>query len=106
MTEWIDVCAENSLATGEKIQIDVEGTEIVVFNVEGQFYAIEDVCPHDGGEVASGKIIEGNIICPRHGARFCIKTGAVQCPPAYENIATFPVKIEAGRLQLRDARWD
>ena len=46
------------------------------------------------------------IICPRHGARFCVKTGAVKCAPAYEDIATFPIRIEQGRLQVRDDRWD
>lgn len=106
MTDWVDICAENALAIDEKMIVDVDGTEVVVFNVEGQFYALEDICPHDGGEVGSGEIVAGEIVCPRHGARFCIKTGAVQCPPAYEDLATFPVQIEAGRLQIRDARWD
>ncbi|MGZ8215504.1 MAG: Rieske 2Fe-2S domain-containing protein, partial [Methylosarcina sp.] len=46
------------------------------------------------------------IICPRHGARFCVKTGEVKAPPAYEDIASFPVRIENGRVQVRDDRWD
>ncbi len=52
-------------------------------------------------------ILDGDqIICPRHGARFCIKTGAVKSPPAYEDIACFPVRIENGQIQVKDEHWD
>jgi 3-phenylpropionate/trans-cinnamate dioxygenase ferredoxin subunit len=79
---------------------------VAIFKIDGQCYAIADVCSHDGGEIASG-IVEGDeIVCPRHGARFCIKTGAVTAPPAYEDIDCFPVRIEQGKIQVRDNRWD
>jgi 3-phenylpropionate/trans-cinnamate dioxygenase ferredoxin subunit len=106
MTEWIDVCAENAIADNENIVIEVDGTEVAVFKINGQFYAIEDVCSHDGAEIASGQLDGDEIICPRHGARFCVKTGEVKCAPAYENIDTFPVQIVNGQLQVRDSRWD
>ncbi len=106
MSEWLDVAAADAVADGENVVVDVDGTEVAVFRIDGQFYAIEDVCTHDGAEIASGKLSGDEIICPRHGARFCVKTGAVQCPPAYENIATFPVRIANGRVQVRDERWD
>lgn len=106
MTEWIDVCAENAIADNENIVIEVDGTEVAVFKINGQFYAIEDVCSHDGAEIASGQLDGDEIICPRHGARFCVKTGEVKCAPAYENIDTFPVQIVNGQLQVRDSRWE
>ncbi len=106
MTDWIDICAENALSDGENIIIDVDGTDVAVFKLDGDFYAIEDVCSHDGAEIASGLLDGDEIVCPRHGARFCVKTGKVKCAPAYENIDTFPIQIENGRVQLRDNRWD
>jgi 3-phenylpropionate/trans-cinnamate dioxygenase ferredoxin subunit len=106
MTDWIDVCAEDALAESENIRVDVDGTEVAIFKIDGQFFAIEDVCTHDGAEIASGELDGDEIICPRHGARFCVKTGAVKCAPAYEDVDTFPVQIENGRLQVRDNRWD
>jgi 3-phenylpropionate/trans-cinnamate dioxygenase ferredoxin subunit len=106
MSDWINVIDRNALAEGEHIVVDVEGTDVAVFKIEGQFYAIEDVCTHDGAEIASGKLEGCEIICPRHGARFCVKTGAVKSPPAYEDIDTFPVRIENGKVQVRDNRWD
>ncbi|MBT6522881.1 MAG: Rieske 2Fe-2S domain-containing protein, partial [Methylococcales bacterium] len=71
-----------------------------------QCYALEDVCTHDGGDIASGQVEGDEIICPRHGARFCIKTGQVKSAPAYEDIESFPIRIEDGMVQVRDPRWD
>ncbi len=106
MTDWIDVCAADSVAENENVIVEVDGTDVAIFNIEGQFYAIEDVCSHDGAEIASGELQGDEIICPRHGARFCVKTGEVKCAPAYENIETFPLQIVDGQLQIRDHRWD
>ena len=106
MSEWIDVAAVDSVADGENVIVDVDGTDIAVFKIDGQFYAIEDVCSHDGAEIASGELQGDEIVCPRHGAKFCVRTGEVKCAPAYENIDTFPVQIVNGRVQVRDDRWD
>ena len=106
MSDWVDVIDQNALADGEHVIVDVDGTEAAIFKLDGEFYAIEDVCTHDGAEIASGELDGDEIICPRHGARFCIKTGEFRSPPAYEDIACFPVKIENGRVKVRDQRWD
>jgi 3-phenylpropionate/trans-cinnamate dioxygenase ferredoxin subunit len=100
MSEWIDAIAESALAEGEHIVVDVDGVDVALFNLSGQFYAIEDVCSHDGTEIASGELDGDEIVCPRHGARFCLKTGAVKCAPAYEDIASYPVKVADGRVWI------
>lgn len=106
MSDWVNVAPAVELPPGSSRVVNVENAQIAVFNLEGRYYAIEDVCTHDGGELASG-IREGDVIvCPRHGARFSIKTGAVLAPPAYEPVATFPVRVENGMVQVRDDRWD
>ncbi len=106
MSDWIDVVDQDAIADGEYIVVDIDGTDVAVFKLEESFYALEDVCTHDGAEIASGKIEGDEIICPRHGARFCIRTGEFKTAPAYENIDCFPVKIEKGRVMVRDDRWD
>jgi 3-phenylpropionate/trans-cinnamate dioxygenase ferredoxin subunit len=106
MSEWVDAIAEAALANGEHIVIDVDGTDVALFKLDNQFYALEDVCSHDGAEIASGEIEGDEIICPRHGARFCIKTGAVKSAPAYEDICCFAVRINQGRVEVKDERWD
>ncbi|MDT4288267.1 non-heme iron oxygenase ferredoxin subunit [Methylomonas sp. MO1] len=102
MSDWIDVVAESALANGEHVLVDVDGTDVAIFKIDDQLYAIEDVCTHDGAEIASGELDGDEIVCPRHGARFCVKTGAVKCAPAYEDVATFPVRIVDGRIQVAD----
>jgi 3-phenylpropionate/trans-cinnamate dioxygenase ferredoxin subunit len=106
MADWVDVAAENELGPGQVRVVDVDGTMIAVFNIEGGFYAIEDVCTHDGGELASGTLEGDQIECPRHGARFCVRTGEALTAPAYEPTAVFPVRVENRIVQVRDDRWD
>jgi 3-phenylpropionate/trans-cinnamate dioxygenase ferredoxin subunit len=104
MYNWIRVCAQSELLPGEfKIAWDGD-TAIAVFNIDGELYAIEDVCTHDGGELAGGDLHGFEVECPRHGARFDVRTGAALCPPAYGPTAKFPVKVEDGVVFTRDDR--
>jgi 3-phenylpropionate/trans-cinnamate dioxygenase ferredoxin component len=106
MSEWTDVAPEDEIAPGAWRSVDLDGTEVAVFNLDGAWYAIENVCTHDGG-ILTGGAIEGDvIICPRHGAQFSIRTGEVLAPPAYEDVPTFPVRVHGGIVQVRDPRWD
>ncbi len=100
MSDWIDVVQATALADGEHVVVDVDGDDVAVFNIGGEFYAIADVCTHDGAEIASGELDGDEIVCPRHGARFCVKTGQVKCAPAYEDVETYPVRVVDGRLQV------
>jgi len=74
--------------------------EIAVFNVAGAYHAMDDVCTHDGGPLAEGVIEEHVIECPRHGARFDIRTGAVLGMPATQPITTYPVRIAGDEIQV------
>jgi len=106
MSDWIDVAKFEELPPGERSVVDVDDVQVVVFNLDGEFFAIEDVCTHDYAPLDDAKLEGDEVICPRHGARFCIKTGAVKAPPAYEPVATFPVRVYDGMIQVRDPRWD
>jgi len=100
MAEWIDVCRQDELPAGKRRVIGTDIGDIAVFNLDGTLYAIEDVCTHDGGELASGCLEGDEIICPRHGARFCIRNGKALTPPAYEDIECFPVSVEHGMIRV------
>ena len=100
MSDWIDVCAAGEIEPGGFKTVWIDDIEVAIVNVGGEFYAIEDLCTHDGGELTGG-IIEGcEIECPRHGARFDVRTGAVLAPPAYEDIPTYSVRISGGRVEV------
>ncbi len=98
MGTWIDVASVNELVPGSHRVIDADGTAVAVFNLDGSYYAIQDVCTHDGGILSNGVVEGDEIVCPRHGARFSITTGAVLGPPAYEDVRTFQVRVEGGRV--------
>ena len=106
MADWVDVAPVEGIQNRHSVLVDVDGTMVLVFNLEGEYYAVEDVCTHDGAEIASGCLVEDAIECPRHGARFDLRTGAVLAPPAYEPLQTFPVRFDNGMVQVRDERWD
>jgi 3-phenylpropionate/trans-cinnamate dioxygenase ferredoxin component len=106
MSEWVTVARAGQLAPGEWRVVDVDDAQIAVFNLDGELHAIENVCTHDGGQLTGGKVEGDQIVCPRHGARFCIRTGAALSAPAYEPTASFPVRVENGEIQVRDDRWD
>lgn len=100
MAEWIDVAPASELQAGDRKVVHSEIGPIAVFNLSGELFAIEDVCTHDGGELASGACDGDQIICPRHGARFNIRSGKVLAPPAFEDIETFPTRIENDTVQV------
>ncbi|HUX73723.1 MAG TPA: non-heme iron oxygenase ferredoxin subunit [Steroidobacteraceae bacterium] len=98
---WVDAGPESALEEGHAIAIAADGRFIALVRSAGRLYAIEDVCTHDGAELTGGAIEGDQIVCPRHGARFCLRTGAALTPPAYEDLRTFETKIEDGRIWVR-----
>jgi 3-phenylpropionate/trans-cinnamate dioxygenase ferredoxin component len=100
MGRWHDVTAEGDIEPGGFAILETDELVAAVFNVDGELLAIEDVCTHDGAELAGGPVVGDQVICPRHGARFCLRTGRALTPPAYEPVQTFPVRIHAGRIEI------
>jgi nitrite reductase/ring-hydroxylating ferredoxin subunit len=104
LKDWTYVCTRSELLPGEFKVVWDGDTAIAVYNIDGDLYAVEDVCTHDGGELAGGGVFGHEVECPRHGARFDLRSGAPTCPPAYEPIACFPVVEEHGGIWTRDDR--
>jgi 3-phenylpropionate/trans-cinnamate dioxygenase ferredoxin subunit len=102
VTQVVDVCIITELPPGERRELLVEGIDISIFNCDGALYAIEDRCSHDDGPLGEGELDQATctIECPRHGARFDLKTGRPLTLPAYEPIETFPVHIEDQMIKL------
>lgn len=103
---WIRVCATTELLPGESKVVWDGDTPIVVFNYDGDFYALEDRCSHEEFELSAG-IFDGDeasIECALHGARFDVRDGRALCAPAHFPVAKFPVKLEGGAVWTRDDR--
>jgi 3-phenylpropionate/trans-cinnamate dioxygenase ferredoxin subunit len=103
MAGWLDVAGIDELTPGTRRVVDVAGVAVAVFNLGGEFFAIQDICPHDGGELANGKLEGDVIICPRPGARFSIKTGACRARRPTD-VRTYPVELRGGAGHAADLR--
>ncbi len=97
---WIDA-GPADLRSGETRSLALGRRMVALVRSGDDYYAIDDVCTHDGAELAGGEIEGAEIICPRHGARFCLRTGAALTPPAYEPVRVYPTRIDQGRLWIR-----
>jgi 3-phenylpropionate/trans-cinnamate dioxygenase ferredoxin component len=98
--EYIEIAPLDQLPDGERLFIEVEGRSIVIFNLAGKLFAIGDVCSHDSGPVGDGDIEGNEIICPRHGAHFDIRTGKATALPAVQDIPCYPVRVVGGMIEI------
>jgi len=101
MSDFAKVAETSELPAGGKKLVEIDGRAVALFNAGGAYYAIDDVCTHDGGPLAEGELSGCEITCPRHGARFDIRTGAALCMPAFEPVATHEVKVEGRDVLVR-----
>lgn len=98
--EFIEIAPTSELANGERLFIEIEGKSIVIFNIAGQYFAIADICTHDDGPLGDGDLEGFNIVCPRHGGEFDVRTGQAVQMPAVVDIPAYPVKIADGMVQI------
>ncbi len=98
---WIDAGPAGDLAEVHTLSIPVGRRMIAGARSGDAYFAIEDICTHDGAALTGGSIEGAEIICPRHGARFCLRTGEALSPPAYEPVRGFETKIEGDHLCVR-----
>lgn len=110
---WHRLASLGELPDGGHASFEVDGRFVAVYVVQGEYYAIEDVCTHDGEPLADAPVEAATpediamgaqgpiVVCPRHGARFCLQSGAALCPPAYEPVQPFATRVEAGQLWVQ-----
>jgi 3-phenylpropionate/trans-cinnamate dioxygenase ferredoxin component len=106
MSDWVKVANVGEIPPGGSKLADVDGGMVLVCNVDGEYHAIDDMCTHDGGTLSGGTVQGEEIICPRHAARFNIRTGEVTAPPAFEPVHVFPLRIRGEAIEVRDDRWE
>ncbi len=97
---WVDVAAAAELADSAPLPVDLDGLALMVVRCGAEIFAVDDVCTHDGEALEGAEVESCEIVCPRHGARFCLRTGAALTPPAYEPLRTYGVRIENGRILI------
>jgi 3-phenylpropionate/trans-cinnamate dioxygenase ferredoxin component len=99
---WIDVAGSDAVSETTPLGVEFDGQVVVVVRCGALLYAVEDRCTHDGESLAGAEVEDCQLICPRHGARFCLRTGAALTPPAYEPVRTYAVREANGRVLLEE----
>jgi nitrite reductase/ring-hydroxylating ferredoxin subunit len=94
------VATVGEIPAGKAKQVTVGGRRIGVFNVAGTLHAIEDTCTHRGGPLSEGEFRGTEVVCPWHGARFDVTTGAHLSPPAPSGVASYKVQVVGDEIQV------
>jgi len=100
VAEFVAVAKAGELEPGRCMKVTVRGKRVALFNVDGEIYATDDTCSHAEASLSEGELIGDVVVCPRHGARFNVKTGQALSLPAWAPIATYPVKVEDGEIKV------
>ena len=101
MTDLLQVARVDEISDGGRKSLIVDDVPVLLLRVGEEFYAIEDVCTHDGLPLTDGPLVGCEITCPRHGARFDVRTGKPLCMPAIEPVATYEVEVREGTVCVR-----
>jgi glycine betaine catabolism B len=100
VAEWVTVARAEEIGENEMIAATVDGVELLVANVGGEYRSIGDVCTHEQCSLADGEIEEGTVVCACHGSVFDLKTGEVLEPPAQEGEPVYEVRVEGDEVQV------
>ncbi len=98
--EYIGVASVGELADGDRLTFEIDGEGVALFWISGEYYAIADLCSHDEGPIAEGDVDGLEIACPRHGARFDLRTGEARTLPAVVDIRAYPVRVVGDEVQI------
>ena len=93
MAEWVKVARAADVQDGRAMVVQAKGRRLALARADGRLYAVQDLCTHDNGPLGEGAVIEETVECPRHGARFDLKTGRPVNLPAMVPVKTYPVKV-------------
>lgn len=98
--EFVEIGSADEIDNGERLFVEIDEIAIVVFNILGELFAIGDLCSHDDGPLGDGEVIDYQIVCPRHGAKFDVRSGKVLSLPAVVDIPSYPVRVVNGQIEI------
>lgn len=101
MSEFIKVATVDEIPVSGSKLVEIDYVRVALFNLNGEIYAIEDTCTHDGGPLVEGSVVNNcEVMCPRHGARFDIRSGAALSFPAFEPTNTYAVQVKDNEVWI------
>ena len=97
---WYTVCTESDVPPGTCQRGDAGPEDGLLVNLDGELYAMSNICSHDYAELGDGELEGAEVVCPLHQARFDVRSGEALSPPAYEALPTFPVRVRDGNVEV------
>ena len=101
--KFVKVASTSELSPGEMKLVEIEDERILLANVEGSYYAVSEVCTHAECPLSEGYLDGEMVECSCHGSQFNVKTGAVEGPPAFEDLPVYPVQVEGEDILIGPA---
>jgi naphthalene 1,2-dioxygenase system ferredoxin subunit len=98
---WIEACTVAEVPEGDVTAVEVAGREVALYEVDGEIFATANICTHGQARLCDGFLEDGAIECPLHQGRFDVRTGKALCAPLTEDLRTYPIKVEDGRVFVR-----
>lgn len=98
--QFVTFCKVDEIQPGQREVFDLDRLSILLLNIDGDFYAIENLCSHEEYELAAGVVADCAIECPKHGATFDVRSGEALSAPAYQPIRVFATRVEEGDVQV------
>ena len=100
MTGFVKVAKSDELRPGQALLVEAKGKQIALFNVDGAFFAIDNICTHEEASLAEGELRGHEVTCPLHGAKFDVRTGEVLGPPAYDDVVCYTVRVTGADIEV------
>jgi len=100
VTDFVKAATTDQIQPGEALLVDVKGKQIALFNIDGEYFAIDNMCTHEEASLSEGEISGHEVTCPLHGAKFDIRTGEVLGPPAYDDVACYAVRVTGNDIEV------
>ena len=101
MSQFVKVATKSDIKNGEKILVEADERLVILSQFGEDYFCIDDVCTHDGGSLSDGDLSGCEIECPRHGARFDLKTGQAMCMPATQHTTAHEVKVDGDDILVK-----
>jgi nitrite reductase (NADH) small subunit len=103
VSDFVPVADVKTLPPGHGRTVHLKGREFAIYNLAGEFYAIENTCPHRGGPLGAGYLENGQVFCPLHGWAFDIRTGACLSNPS-KPVKCYPTRVIDSQVQIDPTR--
>ena len=101
MPDWVEIAKTSDVPEGQVKVVECQGKRLALSHVGKEFFVMEDICTHDQGPLGEGELVGEEVECPRHGARFNVKTGQPVTLPAVLPVQTFPVKVTDDTIAIQ-----